>query len=1705
MENLARLHVLDAGQIEELTARVASLSEAKLLARELIDRGWLMPYQANLLLQGRGNELLLGSYVLLEKLGEGGMGTVYRARNWKLGRIAAIKLIRRERLSSVDAVRRFEREIRAASQLEHPNVVRAYDADEVNGTHFFAMEFVDGIDLSRLVKQHGVLPPGLACEYIRQAALGLQHAHERGMVHRDIKPGNLLLARAQGNNIGTVKVLDMGLARLDTTVSSEYSATLTQVGMLMGTPDFMAPEQSVSARTVDIRADLYSLGCSLYYLLTGSVPFPGGALTEKLLKHQLDQPKPIEMLRPDVPSTVADVVYKLMAKKPADRYQTPGELAAVLDEVARGVDAAGAGQAFMAGSPSPHRGRGTGGEGKRPESSDGSEYQTDQFWQRVVKEVDSSPPTPPATANKRPWALVAAGGGGLVLLAIALLLLFGGRRPVVTPIEAQAPKEIVNDLAKLAELPPFEVPASAVKLNLLPLIDVAKDGVSGGWSVEAGGEVSCDSAPAARLCIPYRPPVEFDLHTSFTRLDGDSDNVHILAAGGRQFVWTLGTAKNTAAGLGLVDGRPADANPTTIRKRAWLDNGIRYKLLIQVRHDAIRVFFDNQCVADFSTDNANLALNKDWSLTDNAALGLGSSMGRTVFHRVEVVEINGAGSFVRPNDVAARRAVEYRAAATGTRPALALAPFDKAQAEHHQACWAAYLKRPTVEANSIGMKLVLIPPGEFLMGTPDSEPGRDSDERPQHRVVITKPFLFGMVEVTVAQFKKFIQETNYETTAEKAKGRTWREFAGSDDLPAVCIGWDDAVAYCQWLSKKEGKKYVLPTEARWEYACRAGTRTRFHFGDNEGTLGEYGWYSSNSGNKCSVVGKKKPSPWGQHDLYGNVWEWTADWWDQFYYSVSPTEDPPGGNGVHRAARGGPFNEPAKFCWSAYRRTPYVPSPTTGFRVACEIDVPTPSPVLQPPPALTREQAEELQRSCALIFNTDVVVTNSIGMKLALIPASEFLMGDVANPANPTAPPHRVRITKPYRIGVHEVTAGQYARVTGVNPSEYQKGPEYPVEHVYWHEAVAFCQKLSALPEEQKAGRRYRLPTEAEWEFACRAGTTTPFSFGETLTPDQANFNDGKNRKTVPVGGYPANAFGLHDMHGNVWEWVNDWWDGGYYRTSPEADPAGPATGTRHSVRGGSFWWSLNEPWVKSWARKGEAVTWVCGDLGFRVVCDIDPPSVTPPPVVAAADVQARELQKQWADKLKRPVIETNSIGMKLALIPPGKFWMGSPPNEPGRDWDEARHEVTITKPYYLGVYEVTVGQFKKFVAETGYKTDLQKGTGVGQPMNAMHAQRAIFSQTDDEPIVHVSWNDARAFCEWLTVRDWLGMRRGRKYMLPTEAQWEHACRAGTDTAFFFGSDEKELGQYAWYSANAEQETHRVGEKRPNPWGLHDVHGNVFEWTANWWNGNYEVGPKEDPLGPSSSKDNHRISRGGAWSEATRFCRSAYRNGYRCPWEAHANTGFRVLCAIDVEQPLVAPQPSPPGAEAAKPRAVALLPLIDPVKDRVDGEWRFNETGELLSPTVRLARIRIPYRPPAEYDLRITFTRTDGPDGMTQILIGGGRQFRCEIGGYGNTLAHFELVNGLSGNNNPSTARRNAWIVTGKQHESLVQVRKDGLKAFFDGELVLQFTTTFANMSMHKQWDHGDATVLGLGTYLSPMTFHRVEIDEISGAGTLARP
>ena len=315
--------ILSGQEMDAVRSRMASQSlEVQDFARELVNQGKLTIFQARNIVAGGANRLVLGSYVILDKLGAGGMGTVYKAQHRRMKRVVALKVLPTAKMSKSGMVQRFQREVEAAAKLDHPNVVTAHDADEHRGLHYLVMEYVDGFDLAYLVERCGRLP-GESVEWIIQVAKGLNYAHSQGVVHRDIKPANLLL-----DTNGTVKILDMGLARFDEQAdgSEDEASGLTQMGEIIGTLDFMSPEQAEDTRRADARSDIYSLGCTLYYLLTAQYLYSEDTVLKKLLAHRT---KPIPSLRSicsDVSERLDLFFQKMVAKSPDDRPQTMGEV-----------------------------------------------------------------------------------------------------------------------------------------------------------------------------------------------------------------------------------------------------------------------------------------------------------------------------------------------------------------------------------------------------------------------------------------------------------------------------------------------------------------------------------------------------------------------------------------------------------------------------------------------------------------------------------------------------------------------------------------------------------------------------------------------------------------------------------------------------------------------------------------------------------------------------------------------------------------------------------------------------------------------------------------------------------------------------------------------------------------------------------------------------------------------------------------------------------------------------------------------------------------------------------------------------------------------------------------------------------------------------------------------------------------------------------
>jgi serine/threonine protein kinase len=316
--------LIDPPRLDAFLRQLSGEQAPRHLASLLIGAGLLTHFQAEQLLLGKWRGFTIGKYRVLERLGSGGNGTVYLCEHQVVRRKVAVKVLPTSRAESPAALARFYREARAAGSLDHPNLVKAHDIDQDNGLHFLVMDYVDGATLQQIVSRTGPLSVPRAVDYIRQTALGLQHAHQSGLVHRDVKPANILLDRH-----GTVRLLDLGLARFFCDQNDPLTLKYDEKNVL-GTADYVAPEQALNSHEVDIRADIYSLGATFYFLLTGQPPFPGGKVTQKLMWHQVRQPTPVRQLRPDVPEGVAAVVARMLAKDPRQRYQEPAEVAEAL-------------------------------------------------------------------------------------------------------------------------------------------------------------------------------------------------------------------------------------------------------------------------------------------------------------------------------------------------------------------------------------------------------------------------------------------------------------------------------------------------------------------------------------------------------------------------------------------------------------------------------------------------------------------------------------------------------------------------------------------------------------------------------------------------------------------------------------------------------------------------------------------------------------------------------------------------------------------------------------------------------------------------------------------------------------------------------------------------------------------------------------------------------------------------------------------------------------------------------------------------------------------------------------------------------------------------------------------------------------------------------------------------------------------------------
>jgi formylglycine-generating enzyme required for sulfatase activity/serine/threonine protein kinase len=941
---------------------------AEAVARELVARGKFNEYQASVVSQGKQQRMVFGEYTVLGVIGAGGMGEVYRAQHRRMERIVALKVLPAATTRNAEVIRRFHQEVKAAAKLMHTNIVTAHDAGEQDDIHYLVMEYVDGRDLSSMVKHRGPLPLAEALGYILQTARGLDYAHSRGIIHRDIKPGNLLVDQE-----GTVKILDMGLARFDEIGGAATERTtehLTQTGQIMGTVDFMSPEQAEDARRADHRADIYSLGCTLFYLLTAKSTYGGETVMQKIFAHRDDPLPSLSAARSDVSPEINAIFQRMIAKHPDDRYMT---MRAVVDDlVACGVSEqdcfkaaqSAAGEFPVAGprsvtqcAPAPGSSPASSpSNGPRSKTQRGplvaatvllpgvdSALRQDTLGFHVGQSTSPSmaPQLQPAATTPALWknrGLLIGGGVAVLLLGVALwaVVQFRYSTPngvLVVKIDHPDVQVFVDDEQKMILSRPNDDIIEVQVPDGNHVLKVTKGGFqtyTTAFSVKSGG----------------RKIIEVELEQKPVKPAAVAKNDVTTPAGEKP----VEPAKVTPNVATLPPPAVVTPPPTTVASVTPPPAVLPPEKTMPAKNT----------LPETKPERSDPPLPNVEPLPSPIA---SATSPRTA--TVPVVTTSKVGD-LETNIVT---------------PAPIIAPFAPDEARLQQKIWADFLDRPIEEKNSLGMKLVLIPAGNFIMGSPDNELSRQKNEGPMHQVRITKPFYLGAYEVTQDEYLK-VMGTNPSslggqaaggqaapaTTGEAGQPAANAPAAAASQYPVDNISWEDAAEFCRKLNalaaeREAGRYYRLPTEAEWEYSCRAGTTTPYYTGkalpingaqftDKMATrvpsfqqndpLNPQGRSdpanAQQDATRTAPVGSFAPNAFGIHDMHGNVFEWCEDTYSQGYYGRSSLVDPQGPDpGNYRVLRGGGCQSFALYCRSAYRNygPATTPNRTNGFRVVCE--------------------------------------------------------------------------------------------------------------------------------------------------------------------------------------------------------------------------------------------------------------------------------------------------------------------------------------------------------------------------------------------------------------------------------------------------------------------------------------------------------------------------------------------------------------------------------------------------------------------------------------------------------------------------------------------------------------------------------------------------------------------------------------------------
>ncbi|MFO1042616.1 MAG: bifunctional serine/threonine-protein kinase/formylglycine-generating enzyme family protein [Planctomycetaceae bacterium] len=1478
----------------------------------------------------------LGPYKLVDKLGEGGMGAVFKARHTKLGKFVAMKILPQHVMSRSDALARFEREMLAVGSLHHPNIVQAHDAGEFDGVHYLSMEYVEGQDLQQLVKARGPMSVVNACKAIRQAAQGLAAAHKLGLVHRDIKPSNLFVTKQAGQ----IKILDMGLALLS---QEEVPAALTSTGQCFGTPDYMAPEQWSDAHTCDGRADLYSLGCTLFFLLVGHPPYHSEThrtAANKMKGHVIDPIPDLLAARSGLPEEVNAIYRKLMAKDPKDRFASADQLAEALVPFTKQNTAvqSNSSQQSTTKQIDPPRQADSNPATLAPthDSATLNEVPADPLgatstWNggsaasRQRSPVGPQPETTSQAASpirpNRNRLFIAGGAVALVLLLGVIIITITNKAGTKTRIEVPGDSkvEITTDSTNSVSRAASDHGKTESHVNEpagKSVFDLNRETAE--WAHGRGATLVLVPDGVVVLPADELPKTPFIVAHSFFRAGANVTNLELDP---------LKRVQHLRA-FGLASPKPPEGLFDVLQQQPRL-----YQLEIESAgmrtSDIARSKPWDTLLSLFISVSPN-NLDDEWRFLERCP-----SLQRLVVGGTEQLP----NLLKRLSDVPNLRNLDLYHATTVDEQAVAALQAKNSHLRVTVGKWA--------ESRVVGR-----------------DPVRDAIQvlLGQNAKVFGINYGRGVPEaITLDNLNDatpwVVNEIHLEATT-RCTEENQHHLQSLDSGQWLTLIAHQNVDADEWARAISRRRLVLNFVAQGDGLTDAGLAHLQHAIDIPGLC-----FSGSRVTRAGLERFRRVHP--TCTITCDLGKFEPD------YAAVP--------------------EPISPKQSSTQQTGWHGWPADA-----------PKPAIAP---FNAEQAKKHQEEWAAYLNVPVEYTNSIGMKLRLIPPGEFLMGSSDAEVEAAAihavaervwtehirserPAHKVILTQPFYLGRHEVTQSQFARVTGENPSHFAstgKGREivegldtgvHPVEMVAWNDAFEFCNKLSLsegveiafdpsqMPADLRLQAGYRLPTEGEWEFACRAGTDTRFWTGDdpVKLTEAAWFQE--PLRTQPVGLLRQNPFGLCDVHGNVWEWVFDFWAADYYGRFAEQraiNPIGPETSTKRGIRGGLF--SFNPAACRSAGRHATDSTFKHESIGFRTVVSVnavreamrrqpklgwhDWPADAPKPAIAPFNTeQAKKHQEEWATYLKVPVEFTNSIGMKFRLIPPGEFTMGSSqeeieaalknidPND--KHWQESiqgeapQHRVILTQPIYLGVSEVTQAEYVR-VAGTNPSWFAPMGNG---------KDVAAGQETTDLPAERINWLEAAEYCTKLSQQERLKpiysqsgetvtLLEGTGYRLPSEAEWEFACRAGTASIYSFGDNVKGVVSAGWFVVNSGERTHAVRKLKSNPFGLYDVHGNVWELLQDGWEatfyGQFREKTAMNPISPFSADSRH-VMRGGAFNDDGIHGRSSVRN-HMDSTSRFSNIGFRVAVSVDaVRQVLKLTGPAMPKAAATSPSAPALDPI-----------------------------------------------------------------------------------------------------------------------------------------------------------------------------------